>query len=188
MQCLGNWKWFGNQLGQMVEVDGIWTFTISTVPSVLRTFNTISIIVSIWAYVVIRTENFRQLIRACIADVYYNGVFIYYYMVNRQYDQCQVRRLLFGIDIYHSAFRTDRECLNMKSMTILVFVIIAIVSGETELYQSQRWVTKILYDTLESYVPDGGPTCRRDGQAYSEGLKDLRLWATQSEFAAINSR
>jgi len=70
-------------------------------------------------------------------------------------------------------------------MTILVSVIIAIVSGETELYQSQRWVTKILYDTLESYVPDGGPACKRDGQAYREGLKDLRLWATQSEFSPL---
>jgi hypothetical protein len=73
----------------------------------------------------------------------------------------------------------------MQSMTIIVSVIIAIVSGETELYQSQRWVTKILYDTLESYVPDGGPACKRDGQAYREGLKDLRLWATQSEFSPM---
>eukprot|EP00102_Acyrthosiphon_pisum_P022676 XP_016659886.1 PREDICTED: nose resistant to fluoxetine protein 6-like [Acyrthosiphon pisum] len=65
----------------------------------------------------------------------------------------------------------------MQSATVLVSIL-AIVSAESE-YQPQRWVTRILHDTLESYVPDGGPSCRRDGQTYREGLKDLKLWATQ---------
>jgi len=175
------WKRLSNQLGQMLEM---WTFiTISTVrPPVVSCGNPIQylpVTVSICVHVVIRTENFLQLTRACIA----NGVFVIIYIVNKQHvDQCQVHRLLFEIDIYRGAFCTDRECLTMQSVTVLLSIL-AIVSGETE-YQPRRWVTKILHDTLENYVPDGGPTCRRDGQAYLEGLKDLRLWATQSEFTS----
>lgn len=48
--------------------------------------------------------------------------------------------------------------------------------------QSQTWVTKILSDTLSDYTPDGGMVCKRHGLEYREGLKNLKLWATQSKF------
>lgn len=54
------------------------------------------------------------------------------------------------------------------------------VSGHTN-FQSQLWVTKILSDTLDDYIPDGGTACRRHGMVYREGLKGLKLWATQSK-------
>lgn len=66
----------------------------------------------------------------------------------------------------------------MLAVILLTFITIAF--GENELHQ-QQWITKILYDTLEDYVPDGRLTCKRDGLVYRDGLKDLKLWATQSK-------
>lgn len=48
-------------------------------------------------------------------------------------------------------------------------------------FQSHLWVTKLLSDTLNEYTPDGGIVCKRHGLEYREGLRDLKLWATQSE-------
>jgi hypothetical protein len=58
---------------------------------------------------------------------------------------------------------------------------VVVVSGHLNIH-SQLWVTKILSDTLDDYVPDGGAMCRRHGVEYREGLKNLKLWATQSKF------
>lgn len=48
-------------------------------------------------------------------------------------------------------------------------------------FQSQLWVTKIFSHALDEYTPDGGIVCQRHGLEYREGLRDLKLWATQSE-------
>lgn len=65
-------------------------------------------------------------------------------------------------------------------MTILTSVCFVAVESDETNFQRQRWVTKILYDTLENYVPDDEPMCKRHGQMYREGLDVLELWATQS--------
>jgi len=49
------------------------------------------------------------------------------------------------------------------------------------------WVTKILSDALDDYVPDGGTACRRHGLQYREGLAGLRLWATRSKTIGYTS-
>lgn len=69
-------------------------------------------------------------------------------------------------------------------LAVILLTLITVVSGEKELHQ-QQWVTKILYDTLEDYVPNGNSTCKRDGQIYRDGLKDLKLWATQSKLTKL---
>lgn len=75
--------------------------------------------------------------------------------------------------------------LLITTMTLVIVVLAtvfgaAITAGQTDI-QQHRWVTKMLYEVLENYVPDGGSTCNRDGQTYRQGLEDLKLWATQSE-------
>lgn len=66
-------------------------------------------------------------------------------------------------------------------IVINLLVSVIAVSGETN-FQPQRWVTKILSETLDDYVPDGGIQCRRHGLEYQKGIKDLKLWAVQSKF------
>lgn len=70
-------------------------------------------------------------------------------------------------------------CADML-VIILVTSAAIIVSGQTN-FHSKLWVTKILSNTLDDYVPDGGTVCKRHGIQYREGLKDLKLWATESE-------
>lgn len=67
------------------------------------------------------------------------------------------------------------------SLKCILVIFVVIVSSHAN-FQSQLWVTKILSDTLDDYVPDGGAMCRRHGVEYREGLKTLKLWATQSKF------
>lgn len=71
--------------------------------------------------------------------------------------------------------------------TILVtwFVVTTTVTGHAN-FRSQLWVTKILSDALDGYVPDGGPACRRHGLEYRDGQSDLKLWATRSKIITIN--
>lgn len=96
--------------------------------------------------------------------------------------QCQTLRLLFRINIYRHTFSTDREWLIM--LAVILLTLITVASGENKLHQ-QQWVTKILYDTLEDYVPNGNSTCKRDGLVYRDGLKNLKLWATQSKLTIL---
>lgn len=97
--------------------------------------------------------------------------------------QCQTLRLLFRINIYRLTFITDHEWLIMLAVILLTFISVAF--GKIELHQ-QQWITKILYNTLEDYIPNGSSsTCKRDGLVYQDGLKDLKLWATQSKFTTL---
>lgn len=68
-----------------------------------------------------------------------------------------------------------------NTLIIILVISLWIVFGQTNYYQSQLWVTKILSDTLDDYTPDGGAACKRHGLEYREGLKNLKLWATQSK-------
>lgn len=79
------------------------------------------------------------------------------------------------------------SCVRYKmtdSLTIFLVTSVAIASVQGN-FQSQLWVTKILADTLDDYVPDGGTMCRRNAVKYNEGLKNLKLWATQSKFQLL---
>lgn len=79
--------------------------------------------------------------------------------------------------------RMDIVCTIVSAdmlVIILVTSVVITVSGQTN-FQSKLWVTKILSNTLDDYVPDGGTVCKRHGIEYREGLKDLKLWATESE-------
>ncbi|VVC24505.1 Nose resistant-to-fluoxetine protein, N-terminal,Acyltransferase 3 [Cinara cedri] len=78
----------------------------------------------------------------------------------------------------HRGCSTDMVAV-IPVIYFLTFVTTTVTSGETHEFRQPQWITKILYGTLESYVPVGGPKCTRDGQAYKEGLKELKLWATQ---------
>lgn len=68
-------------------------------------------------------------------------------------------------------------------LEIILVISITAASGQTNLQNgySQTWVTKILSDALGDYIPDGETMCRRHGLEYQEGLKNLKLWATQSK-------
>lgn len=70
---------------------------------------------------------------------------------------------------------------NNIMLAIFCMTFVLTVSSQT-IFQSQLWVTKILSNTLDEYTPDGGIVCKRHGLEYRKGLKDLKLWATQSEF------
>lgn len=72
----------------------------------------------------------------------------------------------------------------MNLLVIILVISVMTVTGQTNFHnvQSQIWVTKILSDTLSDYIPDGEMVCKRHGLEYWEGLKDLKLWATQSKF------
>jgi len=65
-------------------------------------------------------------------------------------------------------------------LTIFLMTSVLAVSSQSN-FQSQLWVTKILSVALDEYTPDGGIMCKRHGLEYREGLRDLKLWATQSE-------
>lgn len=69
-------------------------------------------------------------------------------------------------------------------LVIILLISVVTVTGQITFQnvQSQMWVTKILSDTLSDYIPDGEMVCKRHGLEYREGLKDLKLWATQSKF------
>lgn len=75
---------------------------------------------------------------------------------------------------------------NIIMFAIFLMTSVLAVSSQSNL-QSQLWVTKILSDTLDEYTPDGGVVCKRHGLQYREGLRDLKLWATQSEFMYNNT-
>ncbi|VVC24589.1 Nose resistant-to-fluoxetine protein, N-terminal,Double-stranded RNA-binding [Cinara cedri] len=62
----------------------------------------------------------------------------------------------------------------------IIFIATAVITVFGQLnFQSKLWVTKILSNTLDEYTPDGGIICRRHGLEYRDGLKNLKLWATQ---------
>lgn len=69
-------------------------------------------------------------------------------------------------------------------LAIILLISVTTVTSQITFQnvQSQKWVTKILSDTLSDYIPDGEMMCKRHGLEYREGLKDLKLWATQSKF------
>ncbi|XP_025194462.1 nose resistant to fluoxetine protein 6-like isoform X2 [Melanaphis sacchari] len=65
-------------------------------------------------------------------------------------------------------------------MLVIIFFMTSVLTVFSQPnFQSQLWVTKILSDTLDEYTPDGGIVCKRHGLEYREGLRDLKLWATQ---------
>ncbi|VVC43145.1 Nose resistant-to-fluoxetine protein, N-terminal [Cinara cedri] len=70
---------------------------------------------------------------------------------------------------------------------VIYFLTLATImsSGVTGEFRQSQWVTKILYGTLESYVPAGGPECTCDGETCRDGLKGLELWATQMYDASV---
>lgn len=70
--------------------------------------------------------------------------------------------------------------LATEMLTVILLTCVMTISGQKH-YQPQKWVTKILAETLDDYTPDGGIVCRRHGLEYREGLKELKLWATQSK-------
>lgn len=72
---------------------------------------------------------------------------------------------------------------NITMLMILIFCMTSVLTVSSQSnFQSQLWVTKILSNTLDEYTPDGGIACKRHGLEYRKGLKDLKLWATQSEY------
>ncbi|CAH1710164.1 nose resistant to fluoxetine protein 6-like isoform X1 [Aphis gossypii] len=64
-------------------------------------------------------------------------------------------------------------------MLVIFFMTSVLTVSSQSNFQSQLWVTKILSNTLDEYTPDGGIACKRHGLEYRQGLKDLKLWATQ---------
>lgn len=82
--------------------------------------------------------------------------------------------------------RTDDSSTDMLQLTIVLVAssVLVTVDGHADV-PTRLWVTKILSDVLDDYVPDGGPACRRHGLQYRDGLNDLELWATRSKIKSI---
>lgn len=88
-----------------------------------------------------------------------------------------------------STYRMDIVCAmydmmdsNIIMLEILLMTSVLAVSSQSN-FQSQLWVTKMLSHALDEYTPDGRIVCQRHGLEYRKGLRDLKLWATQSEFS-----
>jgi len=73
------------------------------------------------------------------------------------------------------------EMTDSNIMLTIFLITSALAVYSQSNFQSQLWVTKILSDALDEYTPDGGIVCKRHGLEYREGLRDLKLWATQSK-------
>lgn len=71
----------------------------------------IPITVSICVHVEIQTENYRQLTRVCTLH-YKRLQCVHIPIISLTRDQCQVRKLLFEIDIYDGAFRYGSRVFN----------------------------------------------------------------------------
>lgn len=87
------------------------------------------------------------------------------------------------LTVWASCVRYEMTDNNIM-LTIFLMTSVLVVSSQSN-FQSQLWVTKILSDALDEYTPDGGIMCKRHGLEYREGLRDLKLWATQSELHTI---
>lgn len=70
----------------------------------------------------------------------------------------------------------------MTEMLAILFLVTSVLTVSSQSnFRAQLRVTKILSDALDEYTPDGGTVCKRHRLEYREGLRDLKLWATQSK-------